>query len=126
MTVIASVLCLAMNIYGEARGESLEGQMAVAQVTLNRVEHPAYPDDVCSVVFQESQFSWTRSPLEINEPEAFATSLQVAGQVLFDRPEDLTHGSTHFYSGKRVPSWAHRLDRVGRIDNHTFFRLPRS
>ena len=120
--VLSSVLCLAMNIYGEARGESLEGQIAVAQVTLNRVKHPAYPDDVCSVVFQESQFSWTNRPLVVREPKAMLSAVVLAGQVLADPPEDVTDGATNFFSGTRKPDWAHRLKEVARIGNHRFYK----
>ena len=120
--VLSSVLCLAMNIYGEARGESLEGRIAVAQVTLNRVEHPAYPDDVCSVVFEPHQFSWTKTPLRVREPEAMASAIRLAGQVLADPPEDLTAGATNFFSGSQKPVWADRLTEVARIGNHRFYK----
>lgn len=52
--------CLAMNIYREAGYESFEGKVAVAQVTLNRVEHPSFPKDVCGVIYQK-RHSWTKS-----------------------------------------------------------------
>ena len=51
--------CLAMNIYHESRGERLEGQIAVAQVTINRMEHTKWPSTICEVVYQPKQFSWT-------------------------------------------------------------------
>ena len=51
--------CLAMNIYHEARGERMEGQIAVAQVTLNRAAHEEWPSTICDVVYQPKQFSWT-------------------------------------------------------------------
>ena len=51
--------CLAMNIYHEARSESMQGQIAVAQVTLNRVEHDKWPSTICEVVYEPKQFSWT-------------------------------------------------------------------
>lgn len=124
MIGLSPLLCLALNIYSEARGEDPEGQLAVAQVTMNRVEHPAYPDDVCAVVFQEDQFAWTKRPVSIEEPEAFIYSIRVASEVLLNRPPDLTDGATHFYSGNEPPDWASRLHLVGRIGNHTFFKLP--
>lgn len=52
--------CLAANLYFEARGEPLKGQLAVAKVTLNRVKSKQYPDSICAVVFQKHQFSWTK------------------------------------------------------------------
>ena len=51
--------CLALNIYHEARSESMEGQIAVAQVTLNRVAHSEWPSTICEVVSEPKQFSWT-------------------------------------------------------------------
>jgi spore germination cell wall hydrolase CwlJ-like protein len=112
-----------LNIYGEARGEDLEGQIAVAQVTMNRVAHPAYPDDICSVVFQRKQFSWTSHPVAIKEPIAMGTSFLVAAKVLLSPTADPTKGSTHFHSRNAAPDWASRLHRVGRIGNHIFFRM---
>ncbi len=53
-----AVMCLAMNVYWESRDQSIAGQVAVAQVTMNRVESPNFPNDVCSVVHQHKQFSW--------------------------------------------------------------------
>jgi len=120
--VLSSVLCLAMNIYGEARGEPLEGQIAVAQVTLNRVAHPDYPDTVCAVVFQENQFSWTRKQLLIREPKAAMTSFLLAGTILIAPPEDVTQGATHFLSGNRFPDWADQMTQVATIGNHRFFK----
>ncbi|HIE75488.1 MAG TPA: cell wall hydrolase, partial [Gammaproteobacteria bacterium] len=58
--VSLEVGCLALNIYHEARGESHDGQVAVAAVTLNRMQSASYPDTVCGVVWQPHQFSWTR------------------------------------------------------------------
>ena len=56
---LTDVECLALNIYHEARGEGVLGKQLVAQVTMNRVNHGCFPDDVCGVVRQHRQFSWT-------------------------------------------------------------------
>ena len=72
-----ALLCLSANIYFEARSEKVDGQIAVAEVTLNRVRSDDYPDDVCSVVLQENsegcQFSWwcDGKPDVINDEFAF-------------------------------------------------------
>ena len=58
-TELTELECLALNIYHEARGESLLGRKLVAQVTVNRVRHNGFPDTVCGVVRQSKQFSWT-------------------------------------------------------------------
>jgi len=52
------VECLAKNIYFEARGENIKGQLAVGLVTINRMKDERWPDDVCGVVYQNKQFSW--------------------------------------------------------------------
>ncbi len=56
--ISSALMCLALNIYFEARSESFASQVAVAQVTLNRIESKKYPNDVCAVVKQPKQFSW--------------------------------------------------------------------
>lgn len=58
----AAAMCLAMNLWFEARGEGIDGMFAVAEVTQRRVEHPAWPDTYCEVVYQDWQFSWTMEP----------------------------------------------------------------
>ena len=61
--------CLAMNIYHEARGERWEGQIAVAHVTMNRVAHDEWPNNVCDVVYQKKQFSWTHVVKDVKPRE---------------------------------------------------------
>ena len=58
--------CLAALIFFEARGESLEGQIAVGEVAINRVESPRWPNDICAVVMQKKQFSYTHDGLSDN------------------------------------------------------------
>ena len=72
LLTIASVTCLATNIYFEARSEDRVGQYAVAEVTLNRVASPDYPDDVCEVVWQDKQFSW-RTCVSLGRPSSTTT-----------------------------------------------------
>ena len=62
------ILCLTVAIYYEARGEPIEGQAAVAQVILNRVQHPDFPDDACAVVFEPDQFSFVGDPSDLIPP----------------------------------------------------------
>lgn len=119
--------CLALNVYHEARGESIAGQIAVASVVLNRVEHPEYPDSVCAVVYQRNQFSWTH---ELSDPtpherNAWNTARMVASFVYNGRMrhEDLPQfvsGATHYHSTAVRPGW--RYQQVATIDNHTFYR----
>jgi len=122
--------CMTMAIYYEAATESDAGQRAVAQVVLNRVAHPAYPDTVCGVVFQGSerstgcQFSFTcdgslaRSPARKFWDRAQRVALAaLAGEVY--RPVGL---ATHYHTIQIHPYWADSLTNVTTIGAHTFYR----
>ena len=80
--------CLALNVYHEARGEVIEGQIAVAHVTLNRVNHSYFPETICDVVYQNRQFSWTFTIKDHTPKECFGysyipTAIGVIGVVRF-------------------------------------------
>lgn len=114
--MITGILCLALNVYHEARGEPEIGQMAVAHVTLNRLDRY---DSLCDVVYAPHQFSWQPTP--IYEPEAYAKALSVA--VSAHWTPDPTGGATHFYAHNKVtPYWADLLEPRIVIGNHTFMK----
>ncbi|MDX1514054.1 MAG: cell wall hydrolase [Gammaproteobacteria bacterium] len=116
--------CLALNIYFEARGEPLEGKFAVAAVTLNRVRHPRFPSDVCSVVWQRGQFSWTHDgrPDKPYEIEAFEEALWVATVTYeFSHPSNVGE-ATYYHASYTWPSWADSLKPVARVGRHIFYR----
>lgn len=131
------VKCLADNIYFEAKSEPYEGQLAVAQVTLNRVEHPQYPKTVCGVVWQQSkdrrsgrrvaQFSWTldgRSDIPKSK-SAYEEAYAIAEEALLYGTKSAIIGTDAlFYHANYVkPRWARRMDRVAQIGNHIFYQL---
>lgn len=121
--VSLEVGCLALNIYHEARGEPLDGQMAVAAVTLNRMHSTSYPDTVCGVVWQPHQFSWTRQSVRHTrrDPLAWASVLAVAEQA-YATPRELSlKGATHFHTYQVTPDWSHQLHLVEKIGNHLFY-----
>lgn len=108
--------CLALNVYHEARGESYEGKLAVASVTLERLAHPKYPKTICKVVYQPYQFSWTTNTetKKISAKE-WHESLQAAVHaynVPFIR-------ATHFHNLTIKPKWG--LRKVMQIGNHIFY-----
>lgn len=123
--------CLAEGIYFEARGESVKGQAAVAQVILNRVRNPAYPDTVCGVVYQNRswrnrcQFSFacdgkrdriaSRSHYEVAHQVALAVS---AGKVFL--PE--VGSSTHYHATYVSPRWSRAMEKMKKIGLHVFYR----
>lgn len=120
--------CLTEALYFEARGEPLKGQVAVAEVILNRVDSPAYPKSVCGVVHQGSggqcQFSYTCDgrPDKIRERAAFVKAGKVARLMLDGAPRALTGGATHFHTRAVRPGWARRLPQTAAIGQHLFYR----
>ncbi|MDX1432218.1 MAG: cell wall hydrolase [Gammaproteobacteria bacterium] len=121
--VTAELHCLALNIYHEARGESLEGKLAVGRVTINRVRSPRYPDSVCRVVWQRGQFSWTRDgrPDRPYNLAAWEEALRIA-RIAAELDEDAAVGrATHYHAVYVRPSWARVYRRVRRIGRHVFY-----
>ena len=123
--------CLATGIYFEARGESLKGQAAVAQVILNRVRNPAYPKTICGVVYQNEdwhnacQFSFAcdRVKDRVNSPYHWQVARQVAMAVTAGKiwlPE--VGSATHYHAVYVRPRWASDMEKVGRIGMHLFYR----
>jgi len=120
------VRCMAANIYHESRGESIRGQKAVASVTMNRVRASNYPNSVCNVVFQKSQFSWTKRKSIPSKVPVHIYQLAKSYVNNYNRNMDVTKGATFFHSVKSRPSWSNRLQRVTRIDNHIFYKNPKT
>lgn len=124
--------CLAEALYFEARGESVKGQFAVAEVILNRVDSVDFPDDVCAVVHQgtgrkyQCQFTYTCDGYKevINEKRAFENVGKVAYLMVKGAPRALTKGATHYHTRAVNPRWAHRFPRTATIGVHHFYRMP--
>ena len=115
--------CLALNIYHEARNEPDEGKFAVAQVTLNRVRSARFPDTVCDVVWQRSQFSWTsdgRPDRPYNE-ESWDEALWIATIAFEFTPPSVVGDATHYHADYVAPYWAKKKRRVRSIGRHVFY-----
>jgi spore germination cell wall hydrolase CwlJ-like protein len=124
--------CMTLNIYREAAYEPIEGRIAVAQVTMNRVAHPDFPNDVCGVVYQKSvvysrvvcQFSWycdaTHRARPINQ-KAYDESYEVAKKVLLEnfRLPSLEH-ALYYHADYVNPRW--RLEKIDKIGTHIFYK----
>ena len=122
--------CLAKNIYFEAGHEPFEGKVAVAQVTMNRVESGKYSSDVCKVVYQKNviyekvvcQFSWfcERGPVAKVKGPAFDESMEVAKKVLLEnfRLPSLK-GAMYYHADYVRPNW--NLPKITKIGNHIFY-----
>ncbi len=122
--------CLTQALYFEARGETVKGQFAVAEVILNRADSPLYPRSVCGVVHQGGrkgcQFSFTcdhRSD-RIRDKAAHAQAGRIARLMLDGAPRGLTDGATHFHTLNVRPGWAKRFPQTAAIGAHLFYRQP--
>lgn len=116
--------CLSEALYFEARGEGAKGQRAVAEVILNRVDHPRFPKTVCGVVNQRGQFTYNKNA-RIREKGTYARVQKVAMAALSGAPRTLTKGATYFHTPAVRPSWSRRFERTVRIGAHIFYRSDR-
>jgi spore germination cell wall hydrolase CwlJ-like protein len=127
--------CLADAVYFEARGEPMRGQMAVAQVVMNRVFSGRYPNNVCGVVYQNAnrrlacQFTFAcegKNLSRIDEPEMWAQAKRIAKDTLDGKIwlAEVGH-ATHYHAYWVHPSWVHEMARLYKLGVHTFYR-PRA
>lgn len=138
-------ICLAQNIYHEARGEMIDGQIAVSNVVINRVKSKQFPNDICSVVYQRNQieiidkvlkllripafcqFSWTCDPISndsYKDSESWKNSQSLAQEIVQGTHDDLTNGATHYFNPMKVPTphWANVYKKTIVIGNHHFYK----
>jgi len=133
MVLSAAVLCLALNVYHEARGEMLAGQLAVALVTMNRARDSGR--HICHEVFAPRQFSWTNTRAERvgntyrlkisgvpTERRAWEMAKVIARTVLNGEVGDITNGSKFYHSTSVRPIWRHGLEKTILVGNHQFYR----
>ena len=116
--------CLAKAVYFEARGEPIEGQLAVAQVVLNRAASGRYPADLCSVITQKAQFSFIvsgRFPAPDKASAAWRKAVGIAkiatGKLAKSVPTDVLW----YHADYVAPSWGKRLDKTAQIGLHIFY-----
>jgi len=144
--------CLAQNIYFEAKSEPLAGQYAVADVVLNRVNDTRYPNTICEVVqegpIKESwktkqdttlsdderiyyprknrcQFSWycDGKADNVRDSDAWRIAQEVAFRIVEEnRMRGITEGATHYHADYVSPKWASKIQLVGSISTHIFYR----
>ena len=121
--------CLTQAVYFEARGEPLEGQLAVAQVVLNRVADPRYPNSICEVVFQNDhrkhrcQFSFAcdgKTDKPANS-EAWDLAKAVAYVAKTGQWQDMSKGSTHYHAIYVSPFWREHLHPTVQWGQHVFY-----
>ena len=137
--IAEALMCMALNIYHEARNQSMVGQVAVAEVVMNRVEDSRFPDTICEVVKQavtykntdkpvlhKCQFSWYCDGQK-DEPDfdSFAwreakyhAHIVMSGKIVID----VTQGATHYHAAYVKPSWSNKFTQTVRINDHIFYR----
>jgi N-acetylmuramoyl-L-alanine amidase len=121
----AEATCLATAVYFESMGEPLEGQLAVAQVVINRAKSGRYPTSLCGVVKQKAQFSFVRSgqfPRIDAGCEAWRKAQAIARIATASMAQVLPADVLWYHADYVAPSWGRRLDRVEKIGAHIFYR----
>jgi hypothetical protein len=118
--------CMAQNVYFEAGVESIHGRLAVALVTLERVQDPRYPDNVCDVVYENKQFSWywDGKPDRPQNMKAYEEIKMLVGAVLDPDAAivDPTFDSTHYHADYVDPYWNDYMVKRVKIETHIFYR----
>ena len=125
------VKCLAEAVYFEARGEDLYGQFAVAEVILNRVDSPNFPNSVCKVVAEGTdrlhscQFSYNcdGKPEYISELKSYERILKLSDMFYRGTFRFLTDGSTFYHSKEVAPKWTKEMKKTSEIGRHIFYRM---
>jgi hypothetical protein len=126
--------CLATAIYFEARGESYRGQVAVAQVVMNRMKHKLYPDTICGVVFQNQnrrnscQFSFACDgrPERVTDSDSWDQAEEIARGVVQGNLYLTEVGyATHYHATYVYPHWAPRMKKLTKIGLHVFYQFKR-
>ena len=136
--IAEAIMCLALNVYHEAKNQSLAGQIAVAEVVMNRVDDPRYPNNICDVVKQGLTYKWKPSvPIRnqcqfswycdgksdvAKEKDAWEESVSVAKGVYYGYLDAYLEGATHYHAYYVNPSWAETKTYITRIDDHIFYR----
>jgi len=131
--------CLALNSYYEARSESVAGQVAVAQVVMNRVKSTQYPNTICEViqhgktrinwkgnvvpVLNQCHFSWWcdgKSDIPV-DVRTYHSILDLVTDILYLDTVDITEGSLYYHADYVTPYWAPSFEMVTKIDRHIFY-----
>lgn len=114
--------CLAGAVYFESKGEPLSGQLAVADVVINRTKSGRFPTSICSVVTQRGQFSFVRGGRipTIANSRAYRTAVAVARVAMADAWDNPAANAMYFHARRVSPGW--RMQKVASIGNHIFYR----
>jgi N-acetylmuramoyl-L-alanine amidase len=141
MLLKTALICMALNVYYEARNQPVEGQMAVTYTVLNRVKDSRYPNKVCDVVYQGRHSKITGKPLRDrcmfswycdgrsdrpHDLDAYRWAEIIVKHVWDQKDNDITDGSTHYHSVEVKPDWVKNKTFLGRIGDHLFYRWEKT
>ena len=116
------IQCLAQNIYFEARGEPIEGRIAVAQVTINRLNHKTqFEKTICGVVYAPKQFSWTEQHNKIKDVKRWQESIWLAKQIISGKLKLIKFSALYFHNLTVIPKWTKKHIYLATIGNHIFY-----
>jgi len=120
MLAEAALICMAVNLFHEGRGEPILGQVAIIHTVRNRAQ--GKPENVCKVVYAHAQFSWT-----LNNPGIKASDLKKFDEILHTcviawQFSDITSGSDHYHHTSIKPYWTKKMKRTMQIGQHVFYR----
>ena len=139
MILETALMCMALNMYHEAKNQSMLGQLAVGQVVMNRVEDKRFPDNVCDVITEAVTYKGTDKPVlhkcqfswycdgQKDEPDFDSkewwdakeyASIVLSGTIMLD----VTEGATHYHATYVRPAWRKTKTKTTRIDRHIFYR----
>jgi len=135
--ILYEIMCIAMAVYWEARGEPIEGQFAVAEVVVNRMHDPRYPADACSVVYEADYYPWAPEvPVrhqcqfsffcdgKSDEPTDYVpwkVAQLIAAAVYEGRAAPVIGEATHYHATRVRPDWAATGDVVAKVNDHVFY-----
>lgn len=114
--------CLATAVYFESKGEPLEGQLAVAQVILNRVEARTFANSICGVVHQPKQFSFSKTAKIPYHSQNWRTAIAISKIAIDEQWQEIAPDALFFHANYVSPSWRQRLVRVSQVGAHIFYR----
>ena len=118
----SDIECLARNVYHEARNQPIAGQIAVAQVTVNRVQSGEFQSSICRAVYAHRQFSWTNSGTKrVKDTKAWEASVAIATAVLTKSVHLPDFKALYFHTKQVKPYWAKNKILIACIGDHIFY-----